>query len=100
MPKGVVRKGVDKHIGHASPTSNPFHQTAYSNAAQSKVSAEGSLIVVQGGGTGCGDGVASYSSKVFCQGKGLHRLGDSTTRHGIWPGNAPASASSKVFADG
>ena len=46
MP-GVVRKGVDKHIGHASPTSNPFHQTPYSNAAQSKVFADGSLVVLQ-----------------------------------------------------
>ena len=28
MP-GIVRTNLDKHVGHASPTPNPFHQTAY-----------------------------------------------------------------------
>lgn len=98
MP-GVVRKGVDKHIGHASPTDNPFHQTPYSNAAQSKVFAEGNLVVVAGGSTGCGDGVSGKSSLVFAQGKGVHRIGDATTGHGSWKPNKAASGSSKVIAN-
>lgn len=97
MP-GVVRKGVDKHIGHASPTPSPFHQTPYSNAAQSKVFADGSLVVVAGGSTSCGDGVSGKSGKVFAQGKGVHRIGDGTSGHGSWGGNAAASGSSKVIA--
>ena len=28
MP-AVTRVGLDSHVGHASPTPNPFHQTAY-----------------------------------------------------------------------
>ena len=31
MGKAVTRVGLDKHIGHLSPTPNPFHQTAYAN---------------------------------------------------------------------
>lgn len=96
--KGVVRQGVDKHIGHASPTPNPFHQTPYSNAAQSKVYADGNLIVVNGGGTSCGDPVDSYSAKVHASGKGIHRITDATGGHGSWPGNAAATGSSKVYA--
>jgi uncharacterized Zn-binding protein involved in type VI secretion len=97
MP-GVVRNGVDKHIGHASPTPNPFHQTPYSNAAQSKVFADGSLVVVAGGSTSCGDGVSGKSGKVFAEGKGVHRIGDATSGHGSWVGNSAQTGSSKVFA--
>ena len=28
MP-GIVRTNSDSHIGHASPTPNPFHKTSY-----------------------------------------------------------------------
>jgi uncharacterized Zn-binding protein involved in type VI secretion len=98
MP-GVVRKDVDKHIGHSSPTPNPFHQKPYTNAAQSKVFADGSLIVVDGGSTECGDPVKGKSGKVFAQGKGIHRIGDGTKGHGSWGGNSAATGSSKVFAN-
>ena len=97
MP-GVVRKDVDKHIGHSSPTPNPFHQKKYTTAAQSKVYAEGNLVVVAGGSTACGDPVSGKSSKVFAQGKGIHRKGDATSGHGSWGGNAAQTGSSKVFA--
>ena len=97
MP-GVVRKGVDKHIGHASPTPSPFHQTQYSNAAQGKVYANGSLVVVAGGSTSCGDPVSGKSSKVFAEGKGVHRKGDATSGHGSWGGNAAQSGSPNVIA--
>jgi uncharacterized Zn-binding protein involved in type VI secretion len=96
--KAVVRKGLDKHIGHASPTPNPFHSTAYSNAAQSKVFADGALVVVDGGATGCGDEVQDKSAKVFAEGKGFHRKGDATTGHGSFVANKAATGSSKVFA--
>ena len=31
MPE-ITRVGLDTHVGHASPTPNPFHQTAYATA--------------------------------------------------------------------
>lgn len=99
MPK-VVRVNVDSHIGHASPTPNPFHKTNYTNAAQGKVFAETHLVVVDGGSTACGDGVQGKSSKVFAEGKGVHRIGDGTTGHGSWVPNAAATGSSKVIAGG
>jgi len=97
MP-GVVRQNIDKHIGHASSTSNPFHQTPYSTAGQSKVLAENANVVVDGGSTSCGDGVSGKSGKVFASNKGVHRKGDGTSGHGSWPGNAAQSGSSKVIS--
>ena len=32
MP-AVTRVGLDSHVGHASPTPNPFHQTAYASGS-------------------------------------------------------------------
>ena len=32
MP-GVVRVGLDSHVGHASPTPNPFHRTSYASGS-------------------------------------------------------------------
>ena len=34
MGKAVTRVGLDKHIGHLSPTPNPFHQTAYATGSE------------------------------------------------------------------
>ena len=98
---GVVRQNVDKHIGHASPTPSPFHQTPYSTPGQTKVLAEGNnVVVINGGQTGCGDPATEGSSKVYAggAGKGVHRIGDSTGGHGSWVGNAAATGSSKVIA--
>ena len=50
MPS-VIRKGIDSHIGHASPTPNPFHKSKYVVAGQSKVSAQGGLVITTGGST-------------------------------------------------
>lgn len=97
MP-GVVRKGKDKHVGHASDSDNPFHSKPYSNAGQSKVYANGALVVVKGGSTGCGDKAKGASSKVFAQGKGVHRIGDGTSGHGSWKPNKAASGSGNVIA--
>ena len=98
MPE-VVRANADSHIGHASPTPNPFHKTNYTNAAQGKVYAEGNLVVVDGGSTGCGDSVDEKSGNVFAEGNGVHRKGDATTGHGSWVANAAATGSSKVWAN-
>ena len=32
MP-GVVRVSLDSHVGHASPTPNPFHRTSYASGS-------------------------------------------------------------------
>lgn len=97
MPE-VVRANVDKHVGHASPTPNGFHKTAYKSGGNTKVYVEGQLGIVDGDKTGCGDPVASFSGKVFFMGKGVHRKGDATGGHGSWVPNSAASGSSKVKA--
>ena len=71
MPE-VTRVGSDKHIGHASPTPNPFHQTVY----------------------------ATGSNNVFVNGIAVHLKGDDTGCHGSWVPNASASGSPNVFAGG
>ena len=71
MP-AVVRRGTDRHVGHASPTPNPFHQTVY----------------------------ASGSPNVFVNSIAVHRKGDSTGGHASWPGNSAATGSGNVFANG
>ena len=53
MP-GIVRKGTDKHIGHASPTPNPFHKTSFVQGS-SNVFVNGAGAVRLGDSTGCGD---------------------------------------------
>ena len=70
MP-GVVRVGSDSHVGHASPTPNPFHQTPYA--------------------TGSGD--------VFVNDIAVHRQGDATGGHGSWVPNAAATGSPDVIAN-
>ena len=99
MPQ-VVRRNSDFHIGHASPTPNPFHKTPYTSTPQGKVYAQGDLVVVAGGSTSCGDGAVGKSGKVFVAGIGVHRVGDATSGHGSWPANAADTGSPKVYADG
>ena len=71
MPE-VTRVGLDTHVGHASPTPNPFHQTAY----------------------------ASGSPDVKVNGISVHRKGDATGGHASFVPNASASGSPNVFAGG
>jgi len=100
MP-GVVRVGKDSHIGHASGTPNPFHRTKYLTGS-SNVTVNG-VPVVRGGGvdrTACGDVTTGLSGNVTINGIGVHRIGDSTAGHGSWGGNAAASGSTNVFANG
>mgnify|MGYP003137846843 CR=1 FL=1 len=98
MP-GVTRVGVDSHIGHASPTPNPFHQTPYSSGSPD-VFTNGAKTVRIGDSTGCGDPATGGSSTVKVNGIGVHREGDSTGGHGSWVGNKSASGSANVIAGG
>jgi len=98
MPE-VTRVGTDSHIGHASPTPNPFHQTPYASGS-SNVFTNGAKTVRIGDSTGCGDSATGGSSTVKVNGIGVHRKGDSTGGHGSWVGNASASGSANVIAGG
>ena len=99
MPS-VIRKGIDSHIGHASTTPNPFHKSKYVVAGQSKVSAQGGLVITTGGSTACGDDAVGGSSKVTAGGYAVHRTGDATSGHSSWVANAASSGSPKVTAGG
>ena len=101
----LVTTSEHKHIGHASKTPNPFHQTIYV-ATQSAVTC-GGFPVITADATACGDPVVGVSSKVFVGGKGVHRLGDATGGHGdpsrgratiSWVANASAGGHPRVDA--
>ena len=95
MP-AICREGDDFHIGHASPTPNPFHKTPYVASGNTKVKVEGSLAIITGDTTSCGDTAVGGSSKVTINGKGVHRKNDATSGHGSWSANKAASGSLKV----
>jgi uncharacterized Zn-binding protein involved in type VI secretion len=99
MP-GICRVGVDLHVGHASPTPNPFHQFPYTSTPQSSVTVEGALAVVVGGTTACGDPAVGGSSLVTIEGIPVHRRLDATGGHGSWVPNAAKTGSTKVIAGG
>jgi hypothetical protein len=98
MP-AVVRVGQDSHVGHASPTPNPFHKTSYASGS-GDVFTNGSKTVRIGDTTGCGDPATGGSGTVFVNGIGVHRKGDGTGGHGSWVPNSAATGSGDVFADG
>ena len=98
MPE-VTRVGLDKHIGHASPTPNPFHQTAYAEGS-ANVFTNGKKTVRINDKTYCGDPATEGSSTVKVNGIGVHRKGDATGGHGSWVANASASGSPNVIAGG
>ena len=124
MP-AIVRKNADKHVGHASPTPNPFHQTAYTEGS-SNVFVNGESAVRIGDKTGCTDPATGGSPNVFVNGESavrigdktgctdpatggspnvfinniaVHRKGDSTGGHESWVPNAAATGSDNVFAN-
>ena len=98
MP-GIVRKSVDSHIGHASPTPNPFHQTVYATGSDN-VFVNDQKCTRIGDTTACGDPATAGSPTVFVNGIAVHRKGDATGGHGSWVPNASASGSPNVFAGG
>lgn len=98
MPR-VSRVDVDLHIGHASPTPNPFHRTAYAQGSPN-VYTNGQKTVRIGDKTYCGDPAVAGSSSVFVNGRAVHRIGDATGGHGSWVPNASSSGSADVYAGG
>ena len=95
----VTRVGLDKHIGHASPTPSPFHQTAYA-VGSPNVNTNGAKTVRIGDTTSCGDPATGGSGTVFVNGIPVHRQGDGTGGHGSWVPNNSASGSPNVIAGG
>ena len=98
MP-AISRVGLDQHVGHASPTPNPFQQTPYATGSEN-VFTNGAKTVRVGDTTSCGDPADAGSPNVFINGKKVHRKGDATAGHGSWVANSSASGSSNVFANG
>ena len=98
MP-AVVRVGQDVHVGHASPTPSPFHQTSYATGSPD-VFTNNSKTVRIGDTTGCGDPASGGSPDVFANNIPVHRLGDATSGHGSWVPNSAATGSGDVIANG
>ena len=65
MP-ACVRSGLDKHVGHASPTPNPFHQTAYAGGSPN-VNINSAASIRVGDSTSCGDPATAGSSNTYAQ---------------------------------
>jgi len=97
VPK-VVRVGSDSHVGHASPTPNPFHVTPYATGS-GDVFVNDDKVVRVGDVTGCGDPAVGSSPDVYANDTLVHRRGDATGGHGSWVPNAAASGSPTVFAN-
>jgi len=98
MP-AVVRVGQDVHVGHASPTPSPFHQTSYATGSPD-VFTNNSKTVRIGDTTSCGDPASAGSPDVFANNIPVHRLGDATSGHGSWVPNSAATGSGDVIANG
>lgn len=98
MP-GIVRTNLDQHVGHASPSPAPFHQTKYATGSPT-VYINNERVVRKGDTTYCGDPAVGASGTVFCDGIPVHRKGDATDGHGSWVPNSAETGSDTVFADG
>ena len=93
----VTRVALDSHVGHASPSPNPFHQFAYATGSPNVfVNSEKCVRVTDT--TSCGDPATVGSSKVFANSLRVHRKGDATGGHGSWVPNESNSGSPNVFA--
>lgn len=97
MP-GVVRTNKDQHEGHASPSPNPFHQTAYATGSDN-VMANNEAVVRVDDTTYCGDPASTGSPTVFANGIPVHRQADATDGHASWVPNSAATGSTDVLAD-
>ena len=98
MP-GVVRTNKDKHVGHASPTPNPFHVGTYTNGS-SNVFINGKACIRIGDALSCTDKAETGSSDIKVNGIGVHRRKDVTSGHGSWRPSAAAVGSDNVIANG
>jgi uncharacterized Zn-binding protein involved in type VI secretion len=98
MP-AVVRTNKDTHVGHASPTPNPFHQTKYTSGS-GDVYVNDEKVVRIGDNTSCGDPASAGSGTVYANNIKVHRKGDATAGHDSWVANSANTGSGDVFADG
>ena len=98
MP-AIVRVDQDVHVGHASPTPGPFHQTPYATGSGNTF-CNGTAIVRIGDTTYCGDPASAGSGSVFVNGIPIQRKGDATAGHASWVPNAASTGSPDTFADG
>ena len=98
MPE-VTRVGTDTHVGHASPTPNPFHQTSYASGSPDVFTNSAKTVRI-GDSTSCGDPATGGSATVKVNGIGVHRKGDATGGHGSFVPNSSASGSANVIAGG
>jgi uncharacterized Zn-binding protein involved in type VI secretion len=98
MP-GQVRTNKDLHVGHASPSPNPFHQTPYA-VGSPDVYANDENVVRIGDTTYCGDPAATGSPNVFANNIPVHRQFDATIGHGSWVPNAALTGSTDVIVNG
>ena len=74
MPE-VTRVGLDSHVGHASPTPNPFHQFAYATGSPDVFTNSAKTVRI-GDKTSCTDPATGGSTTVFVNGKEIARIGD------------------------
>ena len=95
----VTRVGTDSHVGHASPTPNPFHQTSYASGSPDVFTNSAKTVRI-GDSTSCGDPATGGSATVKVNGIGVHRKGDATGGHGSFVPNSSASGSANVIAGG
>ena len=98
MP-GVVRINKDVHVGHASPTPNPFHQTAYATGSPNVFTNKEKTVRINDT-TACGDPAAAGSPNVLVNNIPVHRKNDATGGHASWVPNAAKTGSTDVFANG
>lgn len=98
MP-GVVRVEKDSHVGHASPTPNPFHKTSYAQGSPNVFTNDAKTVRIDDS-TACGDPASGGSPNVYVNNIPVHRKGDATGGHGSWVPNSAATGSSNVFANG
>lgn len=98
MP-AVVRTNLDVHIGHASATPNPFHQTSYETGSPDVFTNNEKTVRIDDT-TICGDPAAEGSPNVFANNIPVHRKDDATGGHGSWGPNAAKTGSPNVFANG
>jgi len=96
VSKEVVRADTDSHVGHASPSPSPFHQTTY-KAGQSTVYVNNKPVIRKDDTTKCGDPAVGSSGTVYAENKLIHRKDDATGGHGSFVPNKAQSGSGDVF---
>lgn len=94
-----VRTNKDKHVGHASPSPGPFHQTAYAEGSPD-VFTNDEKTVRKGDKTYCGDPAIGHSPDVYANNIPVHRKGDATAGHASWVPNQALTGSPNVFING